>query len=792
MHTHAEGVPRIKFEELSFEKLIGEGNYGDVHKGKYFEVDVGNVLRDEIDLSGGGRWMHHTIRWRDGQMERIGFFFSKSKAVSQCSRSSCGGALSLLAIKQIILDDKEYFKYIKREIRILSTMRHPFILQFLGVCEHGPDIFIVTEYLSAGDVTALLESQKDVPWTQRLSIATQLCQAMIYLHAKSIIHRDLKPDNILIDEHDNIRLADFGLARVLDTTTRERSLTICGTDGFIAPEVMLGMNYTAQCDVFSFGMVLAQIITRLEPGEDFWNRQQTGELGLNDEEFVALVPPECPPELRDLTLGCGAFEPDDRPPFTDISEVLKYINTKMFGGSMRRAARRTRGPGGAADPLDKADILIGTLSRKTLRETAPVVVAPLDGPAAAAAAASAPAVGGSGSGGAAALPKDEKSTQMLVFHVMKLVQRSTNEDYSDVPYAQDFLLSFVDFVQPAKLMSLLCQRWLAVPTPAADATNEEREELDRRTKLIRLRSLAFVKMWVSRHLNDFDDPNTMHYLAKFDELAAGAGFNKGQSMTALVEKRRQKLGEPDVYKFATPPPAPFLPTGPLALTTIHPVELARQLTTEMARLFRKIEMRDLLREAWKRKDCGAKQYVDTVTKLALWPASAVLTEKQPARALEIVIELAQHLHDLKNFDGLFAVLKGLNHPALGRLRKTFAAIPAKSAMCLARLRLLEANDYEKHRAAPPTPPAVPHLAASLDEIAYVEASSESRLPSGIINFRRYRHIGRVCGQLQQFQLTPYNLQAVPALVQFLEQRLNALTNDEDLKRLSLKLEPPAV
>lgn len=54
--------------------------------------------------------------------------------------------------------------------------------------------------------------------------------------------------------------------------------------------MMLGMNYTAQCDVFSFGMVMAQVITRLEPGEDFWNREQTGDLGLDDEEFAALVP----------------------------------------------------------------------------------------------------------------------------------------------------------------------------------------------------------------------------------------------------------------------------------------------------------------------------------------------------------------------------------------------------------------------------------------------------------------------------------------------------------------------
>jgi son of sevenless-like protein len=297
-------------------------------------------------------------------------------------------------------------------------------------------------------------------------------------------------------------------------------------------------------------------------------------------------------------------------------------------------------------------------------------------------------------------------------------------------------------------------------------------------------------MWVSRHLSDFDDPAVMEQLAKFDVLAGEAGFNKGVSMAQSVEKRRQRAGEPDVFKFATPPPASLVPSGQLSLFTIHPVELARQITLEQARLFRKIEMRDLLREAWKRKDCSTRQYVAMVEMLGQWPASAVLTDKNPARAIDALIELALQLHDLKNFDGLFALLKGLNHPSLVRMRKVFQSVSAKGAATLARLRLLEANDYEKHRLNPPTPPAIPRLLASLDEIAYVEASSESRLPSGIINFRRYRHIGRVCGTLQQFQLTPYNLAPLGPVLQFLTQQLTNLTDDETLKRLSLKLEPP--
>ena len=88
--------------------------------------------------------------------------------------------------------------------------------------------------------------------------------------------------------------------------------------------------------------------------------------------------------------------------------------------------------------------------------------------------------------------------------------------------------------------------------------------------------------------------------------------------------------------------------------------------------------------------------------------------------------------------------------------------------------------------------AIPHFAAALEEIAYVEASSDSRLPSGVINFRRYRHIGRVCTQLTQFQLTPFNLRAVPIVQDWWQAQLAAPPlNDEELKRASLRIEPPA-
>ena len=351
-------------------------------------------------------------------------------------------------------------------------------------------------------------------------------------------------------------------------------------------------------------------------------------------------------------------------------------------------------------------------------------------------------------------------------------------------------------------MTLLCQRWQAVQQAPPDASEAERVELSRRNKLIRLRSLAFVKMWISRHLSDFDTPGTMDALATFDELAVRAGFCKnGATMVQLVEKRRAKqaqdaaMADEDKFFFADKPPTALVPAvavDALTLYNIEPVELARQLTLLHARLFRKIDMRDLLREAWKRKpECAVAQFVSALSRLEQWVASAVLSDATPPRAIGRIIAVCKELRALKNYNALFVLLRGFQHSALARLRKAFLAVPADAASTLADLRKLEANDYEEHRKAPPpTPPAVPHFAAALEEIEYVEASSDSRLPSGIINFRRYRHIGRVCGQLGQFQLAPFNLEPVPKVQQWWDAQLANLVDDEKLKRLSLQVEPP--
>jgi len=221
-----------------------------------------------------------------------------------------------VAIKQIFRhNDPAYMKYIEREISVLKGVRHPFIVGFCGVCLHDTGLYIVTEFIDGGDVRSLLK-KGGAPWLIRIQIAHDLARAMFYLHSKKIIHRDLKSKNLLIGKDHRVRLCDFGFAR-LSEFKRKRVMTICGTPGFVAPEIMLGNDYDESCDIFSYGNVLAELLTFKRPGRDFWVRTQEENYVLNLNEIKALTK-DCPPELMELCLKCCAYESSERPEFSVI------------------------------------------------------------------------------------------------------------------------------------------------------------------------------------------------------------------------------------------------------------------------------------------------------------------------------------------------------------------------------------------------------------------------------------------------------------------------------------------
>ena len=129
-------------------------------------------------------------------------------------------------------------------------------------------VVIVTEFLDGGNLREMWQAReaagKTLRWDTVTGIFMEIAHALHYLHENGIVHRDIKPDNVLLDQALRCKLCDFGLARYGDSLTDNDALpmTICGTDEFMAPEVIFGEPYDCRADVYSFGILMTEVLCK--------------------------------------------------------------------------------------------------------------------------------------------------------------------------------------------------------------------------------------------------------------------------------------------------------------------------------------------------------------------------------------------------------------------------------------------------------------------------------------------------------------------------------------------------
>ncbi|KAH9988445.1 kinase-like domain-containing protein [Russula compacta] len=159
-----------------------------------------------------------------------------------------------------------------REISILETLDHPNICRLRETFvpeEGGHDFYLVLEYLEGGDLLDYILTHNGLSEPMAQHITRQICSALSYIHAKGITHRDLKPENVLLtrDNPPVIKVADFGLAKVVDSLTMLR--TMCGTPNYLAPEVVLqdirAKGYDHLVDSWSVGVIVFSMLTNAGP-----------------------------------------------------------------------------------------------------------------------------------------------------------------------------------------------------------------------------------------------------------------------------------------------------------------------------------------------------------------------------------------------------------------------------------------------------------------------------------------------------------------------------------------------
>lgn len=233
----------------------------------------------------------------------------------------------LVAIKKIhanALSNAASIAEFQSEVAVLCTLAHPNILKFMGACVKPPNLMIVTEFMARGTLFDILhQSSMKVTWAMRRRMALDSCRGMRYLHDSKLLHRDLKSSNIMVDENFKCAIGDFGLTRISHGAVAAQMTGQCGTFQYMAPEILSSKPYSEKADVFSFGILLWELVARKLP---FFGMQpmQVG-IAVSQQGLRPTMPPKCPAPLEKLMRACWDQNPNKRPSFAQVQVILEAM-----------------------------------------------------------------------------------------------------------------------------------------------------------------------------------------------------------------------------------------------------------------------------------------------------------------------------------------------------------------------------------------------------------------------------------------------------------------------------------
>ncbi|XP_035308263.1 LIM domain kinase 2 isoform X5 [Cricetulus griseus] len=250
----------------------------------------------------------------------------------------------VMVMKELIRCDEETQKTFLTEVKVMRSLDHPNVLKFIGVLYKDKKLNLLTEYIEGGTLKDFLRNVDPFPWQQKVRFAKGISSGMAYLHSMCIIHRDLNSHNCLIKLDKTVVVADFGLSRLIveerkrppveKATTKKRTLrksdrkkryTVVGNPYWMAPEMLNGKSYDETVDVFSFGIVLCEIIGQVYADPDCLPR--TLDFGLNVKLFwEKFVPTDCPPAFFPLAAICCKLEPESRPAFSKLEDSFEALS----------------------------------------------------------------------------------------------------------------------------------------------------------------------------------------------------------------------------------------------------------------------------------------------------------------------------------------------------------------------------------------------------------------------------------------------------------------------------------
>ena len=186
--------------------------------------------------------------------------------VRLCRQKKTGEIFVMKILKKNEIIKQKQVDHVYSEFNILSTLKHPFIVQLVGFNFEDPKyIYFVLEYVQGGELFTLLRTKGTFPVPQTKFYTAHIITIFEYLHSKNIVYRDLKPENILINKNGYLKLTDFGFAKILEN---EKTYTLCGTPEYLAPEIILNKGHGKAVDWWTLGILLYEMLVGIDPFSD--------------------------------------------------------------------------------------------------------------------------------------------------------------------------------------------------------------------------------------------------------------------------------------------------------------------------------------------------------------------------------------------------------------------------------------------------------------------------------------------------------------------------------------------
>ncbi|PWZ06549.1 hypothetical protein Zm00014a_018839 [Zea mays] len=246
---------------------------------------------------------------------------------------------NVFALKRIVKTNEGLDRFFDRELEILGSVKHRYLVNLRGYCNSPSSKLLIYDYLQGGSLDEVLhEKSEQLDWDARINIILGAAKGLSYLHhdcSPRIIHRDIKSSNILLDGSFEARVSDFGLAKLLEDEESHITTIVAGTFGYLAPEYMQFGRATEKTDVYSFGVLVLEILSGKRPTDASFIEKGLNIVGwLNflagenrEREIVDLncegVHTETLDALLSLAKQCVSSLPEERPTMHRVVQMLE-------------------------------------------------------------------------------------------------------------------------------------------------------------------------------------------------------------------------------------------------------------------------------------------------------------------------------------------------------------------------------------------------------------------------------------------------------------------------------------